>query len=96
MSIDNIRIEVPSALTIYDVGAVASDWRELLKTSTPQILSLEALNELDAAGFQLLISLAKSLAGKQFSGELVLPQNPELATWLKQQLNAVLEGNRHA
>lgn len=96
MSAEHTRIDVPASLTIYEVATLAAYWRELLAANTPDTLCLEVLNEIDAAGFQLLISLAKSLKRLQFKGDIRLPLNADLSCWLEQHLNTVLEGKDHA
>lgn len=72
-------LALPDELTIYSVAETAVAWRTHLDDSGEAlVLDAAGLAEVDAAGVQLLVSLANAL--QQRGRALVLKAPPELLT----------------
>ena len=77
---------IPPVLTIYEVQQLAMDWLPVVAKAPDRLeLNLSQLQEIDAAGFQLILSLVKALPATKFSAELLGCTHPH-AQWLRQQL----------
>ena len=68
-------LALPPELTIYTAAETRSAWLAALAEpgEGPLALPAGAVNEIDAAGVQLLASLARSLAAQQRPMQLVEP-----------------------
>ncbi|WP_037045487.1 hypothetical protein [Rheinheimera texasensis] len=79
-------LKFPPSLTIYEVQDYAGRWQVIAQHQPEQLnLDLSELQELDGAGFQLLLSLLKSLP----IPSLAIQAGPEshlIAAWLADQL----------
>jgi anti-anti-sigma regulatory factor len=68
---------LPAELTIYTVGELHPQWCAWLAEAshsdddTPVCLDAAAVDQIDGAGLQLLVSLANSLAARQRTLQLV-------------------------
>jgi ABC-type transporter Mla MlaB component len=69
---------LPAELTIYTVGELHSQWSAWLADAgraddddTPLCIAAAAVDQIDGAGLQLLVSLANSLAARQRTLQLV-------------------------
>jgi len=62
-----LPLALPAELTIYTVGELHPQWcawlADAVKTDAPAALQAAAVDQVDAAGVQLLLSLQRSLAG---------------------------------
>jgi len=83
------EIQLPAILTIYEVQAVATQWLPLVKAQpTRLLLDVSALEQLDGAGFQLLVSLMKALPKRSCQIKSALELQVQSA-WLVAQLQAL-------
>ncbi len=68
---------LPAELTIYTVGELHPQWSAWLADAgsadddTPLCITAAAVDQIDGAGLQLLVSLANSLAARQRTLQLV-------------------------
>ncbi|MFN6969836.1 MAG: STAS domain-containing protein [Rheinheimera sp.] len=82
------ELVLPQALTIYEVQQVAAEWIALVVASPEHLmLDLSQLQELDGAGFQLILSLCNALPTTHCSVQVGSQPN-EQSLWLQQQLRA--------
>lgn len=82
------ELVLPQALTIYEVQQVAAEWIALVVASPEHLmLDLSQLQELDGAGFQLILSLCNALPTTYCSVQVGSQPN-EQSLWLQQQLRA--------
>lgn len=83
----SMPLTLPSELTIYSLGQLKAQWLEAMpKTSrakrtapgrsTAWPVDSSGVNEVDAAGVQLLLSLSASLKAKRRTLHLVNPSRP--------------------
>jgi ABC-type transporter Mla MlaB component len=81
------HLTLPSELTIYSLGTLKALWLDALPKpsrskrsasgdATPWTVEASAINEVDAAGIQLLLSLATSLRARRKTLQLVNPSGP--------------------
>lgn len=79
-------LKFPPCLTVYEVQDYASRWQVIAQQQPDELmLDLSELQELDGAGFQLVLSLLKSLS----QPKLAIQPGPEsqlIAAWLADQL----------
>ncbi len=70
-------LALPAELTIYTVGELHLQWREWLQqaalTEGPASVQADAVDEIDGAGLQLLLSLANGLEGRGTPLQLLDP-----------------------
>lgn len=81
-------LKFPSSLTVYEVHQYASDW-QAVSVRQPENLELDLsdLQELDAAGYQLVLSLLKALTNPGLTVRSG-PDSHLIAAWLADQLSA--------
>lgn len=91
-------LKFPSSLTVYEVQQYASD-RQAVSVRQPENLELDLsdLQELDAAGYQLVLSLLKALPNPGLTVRSG-PDSQLIAAWLADQLSAqgYILGGMHA
>ncbi len=79
-------LKFPPSLTVYEVQGYASRWQEISHQQPNQLhLDLSDLQELDGAGFQLILSLLKALPTPTFTVKAG-PDSAVIAAWLTEQL----------
>lgn len=89
------KLVIAGSLTIYEVASQVANWQARLD-HRPAVLCLQDLTELDAAGFQALLALSKTLSQRGVNVEVLAPINQELANWLLPKLTLALGGGRDA
>jgi ABC-type transporter Mla MlaB component len=79
----NDTLALPAELTVYTIAEARAVWRRWLADAATEAtvgpafrVGAEAVAEIDAAGVQLLLSLARSLADRNRILELVSPSAP--------------------
>lgn len=78
-------LSLPDSLTIYNVATLCQQWQQQLSKQHDRILlDVSALQELDGAGFQLVLSLIKHR--EQHCAVLQGPAPSSRAGWLIRQL----------
>lgn len=90
------QLTIAGSLTIYEVESQVTQWQTQLASGLPQTICMQDLTELDGAGFQAILSLAKTLQKLSFNGNFTLPTNTALANWLKPKLALIGLGGCHA
>lgn len=82
------ELVLPQSLTIYEVQQTAAAWVAQVNAAPDFLtLNLAQLQELDGAGFQLILSLLNALPATQLS--LAVGEQPnEHNLWLQNQLQA--------
>jgi anti-anti-sigma regulatory factor len=83
---------VPPVLTIYEVQQMALEWLPVVAAAPARLeLNLSQLQELDGAGFQLILSLLKALPATKFSVEpSVCPHSHAQWLWHRLQVQGLL------
>ncbi len=87
-------LALPPELTIYTAADTRAAWLAALAAPGEGVLALQAgaVAEVDAAGAQLLASLARTLAAQQRRLELVEPSAALVAACERLGLSALLSG----
>ncbi|MFC0048318.1 hypothetical protein [Rheinheimera tilapiae] len=81
-------LKFPSSLTVYEVQQYASDWQAISVRQPEKLeLDLSDLQELDAAGYQLVLSLLKGLPNPELTVRAGSDSHL-IAAWLADQLSA--------
>lgn len=90
-------LALPTELTIYTAAETRSAWLTALAEAGDGSLAVQAgaVTEIDAAGVQLLASLARTLAAQQRSLQLVAPSTTLRGACERMGLSSLLaEGAR--
>lgn len=94
-------LTLPSELTIYSLGALKSLWlealpkpsrskRPLAKEAIAWPVDSSAVNEVDAAGVQLLLALATALHARRRTLQLVNPSGPLITACMSLGVSSLL------
>ena len=79
---NSVKVSLPAEITIYTLGSLRAEWQEWVARATrsrrrtdgagkPWLVDAARVDEVDAAGVQLLLSLAKSMSASNRPLQLV-------------------------
>lgn len=94
-------LALPSELTIYSLGALKALWldslpkpprsrRPLSHEASAWPVESSAVNEVDAAGIQLLLALASALKARRRTLQLVNPSGPLITACMSLGVSSLL------
>jgi ABC-type transporter Mla MlaB component len=97
-------LTLPSELTIYSLGTLKALWLDALpkpskskrpasKDASPWAVDSSTVNEVDAAGVQLLLALERALTARRRTLQLVNPSTPLVNACRSLGVSSLLTGS---